>query len=401
MKLKSEMQTDKNSMKLINYLDKCRKNIPDKYNQGELLNFLADDKTDLLFSITTRGDGKTFNYLYLLAKLAIKFKFRTLILVRHMEVRNAMISQIEDVFDTFKDFDVKKFEYFLQPDFVTIKYGTETPFIIADLNNANDLKNYSSVLRKCNLTLYDEFLAVGGDYAYKEFDKFKTIFETMDRAEIEPMEFTNHKRKALFLGNPVDFSSEFLSVWKMFHMLETQEMNTIQRHNNITIERRKNVAPQKNKNSKIFENIGENESLTGKFKLNNFHIKEPKNTLPKITVKLKDKFLNIYLDDPLILEVSAYEDKYTFNTEIEDNIKNSTYIKSSYYSDSGERYFAKDKYNFANNFSKKYLLENYSNLNIKRIVKRVPINNEKVEEQTFKRATHEALKDRLIREYFL
>ena len=50
---------------LIKYLNKCRKNIPEKYNHGLLLDYLCDDRVDLLFSITTRGDGKTFNYLYL------------------------------------------------------------------------------------------------------------------------------------------------------------------------------------------------------------------------------------------------------------------------------------------------------------------------------------------------
>ena len=55
-----------------------RKNIPDKYNQVLMLDYLDDPDVDLMFSITTRSDGKTFNYLYALAELNIKFDFTTL-----------------------------------------------------------------------------------------------------------------------------------------------------------------------------------------------------------------------------------------------------------------------------------------------------------------------------------
>lgn len=116
-----------------------------------------------------------------------------------------------------------------------------------DLNNANDLKNYSAVLRHANLIMYDEFLAVGGEYAPHEFDKFKTIFETMDRSLIPPMEYTNNRRKAIFLANPVDFSSEFLAQWQMYHYLESQPMNTIKVYKNMAIERRKNDKPHETK----------------------------------------------------------------------------------------------------------------------------------------------------------
>ena len=165
-----------------------RKNIPDKYNQVLMLDYLDDPDVDLMFSITTRSDGKTFNYLYALAELNIKFDFTTLVIVRHMEIRNAMFAQIRDVYETMDDLNIKLFNMSIDMDYIKINYGEKTPFIICDLNNANDLKNYSAVLKKANIILYDEFLAVGGEYAPSEFAKWKVIFETIDRGTCAGME---------------------------------------------------------------------------------------------------------------------------------------------------------------------------------------------------------------------
>ena len=70
---KKQEKIKKSGNKLKKELEKIRKNIPEKYNQVELLDQLYNDNIDLLFSITTRTDGKTFNYLYALARLSLKF----------------------------------------------------------------------------------------------------------------------------------------------------------------------------------------------------------------------------------------------------------------------------------------------------------------------------------------
>lgn len=400
VEIPEEIETDKKGLELIKYLNKCRKNIPEKYNHGMLLDYLADKNTDLLFSITTRGDGKTFNYLYLLAKLNEKFGIQTVILVRHMEVRGAMVAQIRDMYDTFDDFTYHM-TYNLTPDYVQIGYGKKTPFYIVDLNNANDLKNYSAVLRNCSLTLYDEFLAVGGEYTSNEFAKFKTIFETMDRASVPGMEYLNNKRKAIFLGNPVDFGSEFLAFWNMYHMLEVQPMNTIRRHKNIAIERRKNELPQEHKNSRIFEGIGENESITGKFKLNSYNIKEPDELVDHVTVKTTDRFINIYREDKPVLEVSAYENDYDYNTDLVDNTESSIYLKPSYYGDSAKRRHARGQYEYANQYSKDYILANYDTLKIDRLLRAKNVKADIDGSKTYNKAHISALKARLIRDYLL
>lgn len=394
----SLLTKDKNE-EYLKYLQKIRKNIPAKYNQVELLNELCNDKVDLLFSITTRGDGKTFNFLYALAKLSEKFNFSTIVLVRHLEVRSAMIQQIDDVYRTMKDLNVKNFSYQIAPDYVKCCYGEKVPFIICDLNNANDLKNYSSLLRNANLVLYDEFLAVGGDYAPHEFLKFKTIFETMDRAEVPAMEYTNNRRKAIFLANPVDFSSEFLSVWKMYHYLETQKMNTIKIFKNIAIERRKNTNTQKTKNNRIFTS-GTNESVLGKFKINSWAIHEPKSNSRKVTIKTLDKYINIYYEPTPILDVTSYEDSYSYNTDLVDNSEKSIFLKKSYYRDDFYKKYTKDKFYFSNQYSKSYILENYPTLNLMRIYRQnLKTPSFKEQEKQVRESDINLIKKRLLSQY--
>ena len=385
---------------LIKYLNKCRKNIPEKYNHGLLLDYLCDKRVDLLFSITTRGDGKTFNYLYLLAKLNQKFDFNTVVLVRHLEIRTAMLSQIRDVYETMDDLSEDKFAFKMNPDYILVTYNSKPAFIICDLNNANDLKNFSAVLQHANLFLYDEFLAVGGEYAPHEFEKFKTIFETSDRSLIPPMEYTNNRRKAIFLANPVDFSSEFLAYWKMYHYLEIQEMNTIKVFHNIAIERRKNSTPQKNKNNRIF-NDETNESVLGEFHVNDWKIKEPNVAKRKITIKTLDRFINLYYDNVPILDVTPYEESYQYNTELVDNTSESTYLKPSYYSDNFFKKYTKGKFYFSNQYSKQYILDNYANLNIGRIYRFNLDTHQtlKEEDESRKRSDLQLLKERLFMQY--
>lgn len=385
----------------LKYMEKIRKNIPEKYNQVKFLDYLCDEKTDLLFSITTRGDGKTFNTIYALAKLSEKFDFTTIILVRHMEIRTAMVQQIKDVYDTMKDFNVNNFSFKLSMDYVKVGYGEKTPFIVCDLNNANDLKNYSAVLRHANLVLYDEFLAVGGEYAPHEFAKFKTIFETMDRAEVPSMKFTNDRRKAIFLANPVDFSSEFLAQWHMYHYLESQPMDSIKRFHNIVIERRKNESPQTTKNNRIF-NSEDNESILGEFHVNDWQIKEPDTGKRHVTIKSDDKYINVYLylKKP-ILDVTAYEKKYQYNTDLADNSDKSIYLKPSYYKDKFYRKYTSDAFYFSNQYSKSYILNNFPTLDFNKIVRQNLVYKPTIEEQNEERKDRNLafLKDRIFNEY--
>ena len=391
----------KSGNKLKKELEKIRKNIPEKYNQVELLDQLYNNKIDLLFSITTRTDGKTFNYLYALAKLSLKFDFTTIIIVRHMELRGAMLAQIRDVYSTMDDLNDGDLYPAINSEYVEVNYKQQTPFIILDLNNANDLKNYSSVLKKANIILYDEFLAVAGQYTDHEFLKFKTIFETMDRGYNDNMNYTNGRRKAIFLANPVDFGSEFLAYWKLYEYLEMQPMNTIKCYNNIAIERRRNQVAQENKNNRIFDN-GENESITGTFKINNWAIKQPKTNDKRIIIKTLEKYLVINLEKIPVLEITQNEENYKYNTDLVDNSKNSIYLKASYYNENFPKKYIRGEYRFANQFSKDYILQNYPTLKINKIIKEniTAIPSFKEQEKEIDEENLKLLKQRLFMQYF-
>ena len=391
----------KSGNKLKKELEKIRKNIPEKYNQVELLDQLYNNKIDLLFSITTRTDGKTFNYLYALAKLSLKFDFTTIIIVRHMELRGAMLAQIRDVYSTMDDLNDGDLYPAINSEYVEVNYKEQTPFIILDLNNANDLKNYSSVLKKANIILYDEFLAVAGQYTDHEFLKFKTIFETMDRGYNDNMNYTNGRRKAIFLANPVDFGSEFLAYWKLYEYLEMQPMNTIKCYNNIAIERRRNQVAQENKNNRIFDNV-ENESITGTFKINNWAIKQPKTNDKRIIIKTLEKYLVINLEKIPVLEITQNEENYKYNTDLVDNSKNSIYLKASYYNENFPKKYIRGEYRFANQFSKDYILQNYPTLKINKIIKEniTAIPSFKEQEKEIDEENLKLLKQRLFMQYF-
>lgn len=391
--------------KLHRELKKIRKNIPDKYNQLEMMDYLDDNDSDLFFSITTRTDGKTFNYLYGLASLAESLQFTTLIIVRHAELRNAMIAQIEDVYRTMKTLDNDKMNIRLNYDVTSVTTDTATPFLIVDLNNANDLKNYSAILKQANIILYDEFLAVGGEYTNAEFKKWKVIFETMDRGESEGQRYTNNRRKAIFLANPVDFGSEFLAHYDMYEMLEKQPMNTVEKHGMIVLERRKNINAQEGKNNRIF-NDDTNESITGDFYVNSWAINKPRDGDIPVVVKSREEYILIYPNRATgipIISVKPYVDHYEFNTEAVDNSDNSEYLDPRrFYRDNYEKKYAKEEFHFENQYSKQLVLTNYPTLNIGKVLRHADIPDETdIDYQTKKFEYNEeaALKQRLLKQY--
>lgn len=353
-------------------LAKYRKTIPDKYNQLYFLDYLTDNDVDAIFSITTRGDGKTYGTLSALAELSAELGITTTILIRHYDLRKAIVSQLSEIYNNKKFFDNRKMAFFFDVDIVTVTYNNQDAFYIVDLNSASDLKNYSAKLSNATLTLYDEFLSVGGEYAAHEFLKFRTIFETMDRGEKESLKYTNNRRKAIFLANPVDFSSEFLDAFDLYRPIANQELGTIKKYDNVVLEMRKNTPAQENKNNRIFKHIDNNESITGKFTINDWQIKTPNDTDYKFVIKTRDKYIVVFCGKSVILKVQGYMSKdYIYNTDIKDNSDTSTYLEpDKYYRDDMYRLYEKGKVFFANPFSKEYVLTNYPQLDLLKLARK-------------------------------
>lgn len=364
-------------------LAKYRKTIPSKYNQLNFLDYLTDEDVDAIFSITTRSDGKTYGTLSALAVLSSELGITTTIIIRHYDLRKAVMSNLSEIYQNDKFFDIKKMSFFMDTDIVTVNYKGQDAFYIVDLNSAGDLKNYSTKLSNATITLYDEFLSVGGEYSSNEFLKFRTIFETMDRGEKETLKYTNNRRKAIFLANPVDFSSEFLDAFDLYRPIANQELGTIQKYDNVVLEMRKNTTGQENKNNRIFKHVTNNESITGKFTVNDWQIKTPNENDFNFVIKTRDKYIVVFCGQSVIIKAQGYMSKdYIYNTDIKDNSNSSEYLDSDkYYRDDMYRLYNKGKVFFANPFSKEYVLTNYPNLDIVKLARKQHIQIDQVNTQ--------------------
>lgn len=353
-------------------LAKYRKTIPDKYNQLNFLDYLTDEDVDAIFSITTRSDGKTYGTLSALAILSAELGITTTIIIRHYDLRKAVMSNIAEIYQNNKTLDNTKMAFFMDTDIVTVSYKGTDAFYIVDLNSAGDLKNYSSKLSNATLTLYDEFLSVGGEYSSNEFLKFKTIFETMDRGDKEVLKYTNGRRKAIFLANPVDFASEFLDAFDLYRPIANQELGTIQKYDNVVLEMRKNENGQENKNNRIFKHVDNNESVSGKFTVNDWQLKEPNERDFNFVIKTQDKYIVVYCGQSVIIKVQAYMTKdYSYNTDVKDNSCSSTFLDpDKYYREDMFRLYNKGKLFFANPYSKEYTLLNYPTLDLVKLAKK-------------------------------
>lgn len=364
-------------------LAKYRKTIPSKYNQLNFLDYLTDEDVDAIFSITTRSDGKTYGTLSALAVISSELGITTTIIIRHYDLRKAVMSTLSEIYQNDKFFDIKKMSFFMDTDIVTVNYKGQDAFYIVDLNSAGDLKNYSTKLSNATITLYDEFLSVGGGYSSNEFLKFRTIFETMDRGEKEALKYTNNRRKAIFLANPVDFSSEFLDAFDLYRPIANQELGTIQKYDNVVLEMRKNTTGQENKNNRIFKHVTNNESITGKFTVNDWQIKTPNENDFNFVIKTRDKYIVVFCGQCVIIKAQGYMSKdYIYNTDIKDNSNSSEYLDfDKYYRDDMYRLYNKGKVFFANPFSKEYVLTNYPNLDIVKLARKQHIQFDQVNTQ--------------------
>lgn len=364
-------------------LETVREWIPEKYNHVKFLDYLDNPKVDAIFSISTRGDGKTFSTFESLAYLNLKLEIKSLVIMRHWQLRLAMVETIQNIYKTvdyFKKHHINAQVNF-SPDVITILVNDKPAFYIVDLNNAQDLKQYSQIISNATITVYDEFLAINGEYSENEFQKFKTIFESMDRGEHDEIKYLGGFRKAIFLGNPVDFSSEFLSYFDIFPYLQTQKINTVKQYGNIVIELRRNSPAQENKNNRIFKKVKDiDTSITGDFNFNLYNVQKPNKRSKQIIVKLDDNYLKIYASKPPILEITPYEKNYSYNVNIKDNSETSIYLDpEKFLRDDFIRKYEKGKIKFANNYSKNYILDNYPMLDILKVIKKSKFKEENTE----------------------
>lgn len=360
------------------YVADYRTKIPDRYNQIALASEIFNPEVDHLISISNRTDGKTFNYIGFALELAVDYGIGLCFLSRNMMLRLSYQTLIEEIIEESSRFERNDFSFVRNQYYIALNHNNKTIAIISDLNNATELKYFSSFIRKFPLMIYDEFLALETDYLSDEWDRLKTIYESIDRVADRPY---IKKPKILYLGNAVNFESPILHGLKLFNILEKHPINTARIYNygyNVMLEMNKNTSANKQRNTGAFDSLDDS-MTTGQFETNDHNIatdsdrfqirKNPR----EIYVKLRNDYLKIWYNRTtydIILSIEKRIDQpYQFNLQLKDNRPDSVYLKESYFDDNHLKKIDKGAYLFDNNYSKNTIAGDDYNLNTLKINK--------------------------------
>lgn len=399
--------TTKEIKKYNKFLKEYRKKyIPLKYNQIELMDYLLDADIDLYCSISSRGDGKSFNYIGFLLKFAYDFKIGLTFVVRHYELQSKIRQLIYEISTTLEFAKYEDIYTRTQPDYITIGLKDREVALITDLNNASDLKFSSQILKKYPIIIYEEFLALKSDYISDEFEKLKLIYTSIDRNE--SIDYI-HKPKLILLGNPVNFDSPLLTHFNMLSKLEMMKINTLKVFDNIAIELKRNDNVNEVKTTSLFDNK-DTSDFTGEFNINSFNVLDYKDYLffkekgQTITIDISEENNNM-------LEVTYYNDKYVLSVKTKKNtcdyclnLSNKSnkcvYLTNKFFSDRYYKKYEKDIILYENNFTKNYVTESDILMSIKlnklfNYDKNIKEKNE-IQKDTYIEKTLESLKNKFI-----
>ena len=404
--------------KFEKYVQKFRKKIPKEYNQCELLDELTNKDLTHYFSISNRSDGKSTNYLHFFIRLSIDYDVKFSMIYRHYTLRDAFEETIFNIFETFDDLQVSKLSFQRKQFYVIIYYGDKAIGILFDLNNASDLKLFSSFLKKFPMMIYDEFLALSEDYVTDEYQKIKIIYTTIDKNFNEEIPIIL-KPKIFYLGNAVNFDSPILLGMKMFNILENHEINTMEIYGNIILENRFNENIEKMRKKNVFPDEENDNLLTGQFEVNNYNLSD-ENTKARINhakrffyIKLQNEYLRVEYNfktfDSIVLAIEPYimnKGSYSFNTELSDNTSNSKYLTDSFYDVEHFRFYDRGLIKFENSFSKKFITKDsmYRDIIIRKCISFYESKNESMtiteKQEILKDDRMKLMKEKFVSKFF-
>lgn len=342
-----------------------KKNVPEEYNQIKLMDFLLNDEINHYISISNRTDGKSFNYIHFLIDLSVNYGVGFTMVGRHYTVRSAFMRFIKKIIDKSKIYAFKDFDFIASPHFVTVIYKDQELGIITDLNAATDLKYESNLIEDFPILVYEEFLALEGDYLPDEWDKLRTIYSSVDRnGGLIPL---IKRPKILYLGNAVNFSSPILSELELFNILEKHPVNTVKQYKDVMLEVHVNENANKKRNLTAFRE--EEDPMThARFRINNYAVADTKDKLSieknarHFYIKANEYFIKVTYEREtynVLLSVSTVYQDYSFNTNLKDNKKDSIYLKESFFSENHYKKYDNNEFLFDNNYSKDVILSSY------------------------------------------
>lgn len=363
------------------YINDFRHNhIPKRYNQVKMLDELNNPDIDHFISISNRTDGKSFNYIHALLNIAIEFEVGLSFYSRNLMLRHSYQTLIYKIIDKSTILNRKDFNFIRTQYYISLVYKDRTIGIISDLNNAGELKYFSNELLDYPIMIYDEFISLETDYLGDEFERIKTIYESIDRKESFNL---IHKPKIFYFGNAMNFESPVLHGLKIFNILEQHPINTAKIYKyqfHVMLEMHRNENANEQRNTRAF--ASENDAMTtGQFKTNKFMLAtdgdrwKVKQNPRTIYVKLRNDYLRIqYNHDDLryiILSIESRIDdqEYQYNMLLKDNKESSTYLKEKYFTENHIKKIDKGMYLFDNKYSKDYITSDFHELNMLNIPK--------------------------------
>lgn len=363
------------------FLEEFRENhVPKRYNQIHLLDELTNPEIDHYMSISNRTDGKSFNYIHALLVIAIEYEIGISFYSRNMMLRASYQELLKEIIEMSDILDLKHFSFIRNQYYIAVEYESRTIAIISDLNNATELKYFSSFLRNFPIMVYDEFIALETDYLPDEWERLKTIYQSVDRLDNVPL---IHKPKIFYFGNAVNFESPILHGLKIFNILEKHPINTMRVYKydfNVALEINRNENANSERNTRAFGTI-DDAMTTAQFETNDFniasedHLYHVRRNPRTIYIKLDTDYLRVYFNrDDLLIVLSVEsridtDDDYAYNMNLRDNKENSTYLSEKYFSERHVKRIVRGNYLFANYFSKNRITSIYPDLNINKIIK--------------------------------
>lgn len=365
------------------------KYLPPEFNQLQLLEHLCDEDLDHYLSITTRGDGKSFNYISALSYICYHLNMGMTLLVRHFTLQDKMRELCEDIFQTIKWFDfVSDYHIRSTADYLIISIGDKDVILITDINNASDLKQSSAVLKNFPIILYDEFLTLPEDYCKNEYEKIRTIYKSIDRVKDRPYIKTP---KCIYLANPVNFDSPLLPSLKIYNQLQTQPINTMKRYNNVLLELRRNDSRNDGKNTRAFPDEYDSD-VTGQFEFSNYKLVSEEQYIQlfqhskSVKIKLQEKLMLHFIKNngKMVISIERSDNTEQYCIELADEKENCQYLKDKYYKNTFIKKHEKGLFLYKDSFSKTYVQRDTRLMSIN-LFKLIPSSKQNTTEETYER----------------
>ena len=352
--------------------------IPEKYNQVKLLDELNNPDIDHYMSISNRTDGKSINYIHTLLYIAYEYDLGLTLITRNMMLRASYQDLIEDIIEISDIFDRSDITFIRSQYYVRVDYRGRNLAIITDLNNATELKNFSNFIKKFPIMVYDEFIALETDYLPDEWQRLKTIYESIDRIEEYPL---IKKPKIFYLGNAVNFDSPILHGLKIFNILENHPLNTARIYKydfNVMLEINRNENANERRNTRAFGS-GDDAMTTARFESNSHNVANDndrnhvKRNPRVIYVKVKNDFIKIWFNADTLTTILSVEHTidgtYQYNLLLKDNRETSQFLNEKYFDEKHIKRIDRGEYLFNNKFSKDYITSDFNGMNELRINK--------------------------------